>query len=152
MVEGVVYNCELIADTLGKKAVNGRLKSRNVKASKNITLKAVNVSNMPSGKLLMFETNDGYIIGNTFVRTLSQKSPQMNFNSNQQSNQVQSPTKSTVSIKTTDIGSKTKATKNGVLIGGIAGLLLAMKYKQSKLVFAAAGAGLGGYIGGKIKN
>jgi hypothetical protein len=47
---------------------------------------------------------------------------------------------------------KTKATKNGVLIGGIAGLLLAMKYKQSKLVFAALGAGLGGYVGGKIKN
>jgi hypothetical protein len=151
MQEGVTYNCEIIADTVANKAVAGRLKSKNIRPTKSITLKVVNISQMPNGKLLVYETNDGYRLHGTFVRMLSQKSSHKNFESEMAQTYTQTSNKPTVVLPNVDLNKKTSRAKSGVLVGGIAALILAIKYKQNKFITTALGASLGGYVGGKIK-
>jgi hypothetical protein len=163
MKEGVVYNCRIIEDTKGVKTVGNRLKERKISRGSEIQLKAVNISEMPSGYLLGFQTKDGYYVNHLLVIILGEApranpiQSQMNGENAQyeeakvvEEKEKKEETKNNFYFDRDKINKKSKATVNASLAGGALGLIYAVKYDKSKWTYAFIGVALGGFVATKL--
>jgi hypothetical protein len=161
MREGVVYNCRIIDDTTGYKTVGNRLKERKINRGE-MQLKAVNISEMPSGYLLGFQTKDGYYVSHLSVIILSEaqkpnpiKSQMDGENARYEDAKVvddkkEEKTKNNFYFDRDKINKKSKYTVNASLAGGALGLLYAVKYDKSKWTYAFIGVAVGGFVATKL--
>jgi hypothetical protein len=151
MVEfGKIYKCQLNRPVIGKKPTKTRVKEKSINANNSIELMAINVSTMPSGHMLAFQTKDGYMIPDLNVipimeigdsRTSYEEAQVIKEVSNKKS-----INKSDVNL-TKGYGLNSKLAVNFALAGGAFMLYKAYKTGQSKILLTAIGLAGGGFVG-----
>ena len=151
--EGKKYRCVLISTTTGKKPTKSRVKEKTFMQGQKIDLMAVNVSGMPNGYALAFQTKDGYILPNIAVNTLYELGLKDN-SKYEDATVLEENGKKKLSNQeairnelTKGLKSKSKASVYGAIIGGGFMLFRAYKTGGSKVLYTALGVIGGGFIG-----
>jgi len=145
---GKIYNCYIIVDTKGVKPTKTRLKAKTFAKGRELQLMAVNTSPMPNGYLLGFSTKDGYIIPQINVGVLD--AAQMSYSEAEVLEEKGE--KKLIDVKVDKSYKKTsKLMVNMSIIGGVIGLVYAIKTQGNKYLFASMGMVGGAYASKYIK-